>query len=102
MASAGDVNGDGSPTSSSLVPEDGVGAHYVYLGGEGGPSPTPVVVSDASGPVGRVASAGDVNGDGFADILVGASELTSDTGQRNTGAAYVYFGAQAAIERASP
>ena len=37
-----------------------------------------------------VAGAGDVNGDGFADVIVGAPLY--DNGQDNEGAAFVYFG----------
>src|SRR5262245_3888719 len=37
-----------------------------------------------------VASAGDVNGDGYADVIVGAP--TNDAGGGNAGRAYVYFG----------
>ncbi|MDR6808336.1 hypothetical protein J2Y45_005314 [Dyadobacter sp. BE34] len=43
-----------------------------------------------------VASAGDVNGDGFSDIIVGASEF--DSGQPNSGAAYIYYGAAWGID----
>jgi hypothetical protein len=38
-----------------------------------------------------VASAGDVNGDGFADIVIGASRY--DEGMSNVGKIYVYMGA---------
>jgi FG-GAP repeat len=37
-----------------------------------------------------VASAGDVNGDGFDDVMVGASRY--DHGQTDEGAAFVYNG----------
>src|SRR5205085_60058 len=37
-----------------------------------------------------VSSAGDVNGDGFSDVIVGASD--NDTGGTDAGRAYVYFG----------
>ena len=37
-----------------------------------------------------LAAAGDVNGDGFCDVIVGASQF--DHGQRNEGAAFAYLG----------
>jgi hypothetical protein len=37
-----------------------------------------------------VASAGDVNGDGYADLIVGAYQ--QDNPETNEGQAYVYFG----------
>ena len=40
-----------------------------------------------------VASAGDVNGDGFDDLIVGAF-LADEGGGNNNGAAYVFFGSQ--------
>jgi len=39
-----------------------------------------------------VSGAGDVNGDGFDDIIVGA-EFNNDGGTNNEGAAYIFFGA---------
>src|SRR5262249_47021230 len=39
-----------------------------------------------------VASAGDINGDGFADIILGAPHLTSQIDASDVGAAYVLFG----------
>ena len=38
----------------------------------------------------RLAAAGDVNGDGYDDIVIGAPQ--DDSGASNAGAAYVFFG----------
>jgi hypothetical protein len=83
VANAGDVDGDGFV--DLLVGEvraqpGGVtqaGAAHVFLGGPGGPSSTPAWSVEGNvnrGEVGHsVAGAGDVNGDGYADVLVGAA-----------------------------
>ena len=47
-----------------------------------------------------VASAGDVNGDGFADVIVGAPLY--DAGQTDEGAAFVFLGSAAGIADADP
>jgi FG-GAP-like repeat/FG-GAP repeat len=92
VASAGDVNGDGL---GDIV----VGAHsgntvYIYYGTSSGPPMTPDVtllapVSESDFGI-SVANAGDVNGDGYADLLVGAEQLVSSNGA--VGAAYVFPG----------
>jgi hypothetical protein len=46
--------------------------------------------SQAGDYVGTVANAGDLNGDGFADIIVGAAG--KDTGLADVGKAYIFFG----------
>jgi FG-GAP-like repeat/FG-GAP repeat len=76
VANAGDVDGDGY--GDVVVGADGTrrdqGAVYVFRGGPEGVSPTDSV---ALGGVGSglgisVASAGDVDGDGFGDVIAGA------------------------------
>jgi hypothetical protein len=105
----GDVNGDGladfiigSPKSTSAKDEAGT-AYIVYgknsgfdanlnLGSADASKFTTVnglAVDDSFGV--SASNAGDVNGDGIADIIVGAS--TADTnGLNNSGNAYVIFG----------
>ena len=47
-----------------------------------------------------VAGAGDVNGDGYADVIVGADRYNA--GQTNEGAAFVFLGSAAGIPDGNP
>jgi hypothetical protein len=79
VASAGDVNGDGVTDAIVGKYRSGVGdgAAYVYLGGKKGLAAEPQArltgtVAD-SGFGFSVAGAGDIDGDGFGDVLVGSN-----------------------------
>src|SRR5262249_23560972 len=114
VSSAGDVNGDGYDDLLVGAPKvslaDG-GAAYVIFGGAGGfgtlvggrqvidlatlgSSQGFVIQGDAVGDQAGcwVSTAGDVNGDGFDDMIVGARY--GDDGAANAGEAYVVFGSQ--------
>ena len=102
VASAGDVNGDGF--ADVLIgaqyfsnPEPLEGQAQLFLGGPGGLDSTPVWTSESDQNNAHhgssVASAGDVNGDGFADIVVGARRY--DAGQVDEGRAWLYMGGPA-------
>jgi len=100
LAGAGDVNNDGfddiliSAPSSSGWPE--IGRVYLYFGGadmdttadvvfEGESEPTYGVVAYGT----SISSAGDVNNDGYDDVIVGALSKVADGGG---GAFHVYYG----------
>lgn len=92
----GDLDGDGYSDLAVGAPGDGSGAGtgrvYVFFGGAA-PDDTPDAVFDRPGGSqfgAAVAAAGDVNGDGFCDLLVGDPRY-STTG-RDHGAAFVFYG----------
>ena len=95
VASAGDVNGDGY-ADVIVGASDYGGKAYVYLGSADGLAASPATSltgPDVGGAFGTsVASAGDVNGDGYADVIVGASEASSESGK-----SYVYLGSAAGV-----
>jgi PKD repeat protein len=90
VAGAGDVNGDGF--GDIVVGASGVDRAYVYYGGPGIDSTPDLILSGAPPEMFgfSVAGAGDMNGDGFADVIVGAPGVGG--GSFSGGRAYVYLG----------
>ena len=109
VSNVGDINGDGIDdiivgaryaTQDTLLD---VGEAYVVFGRNGGFT-SPIEFSSLNGIDGftilgesedaytgtSVSSAGDINGDGMMDIMIGAPNALSDT--THTGAVYVVFG----------
>jgi hypothetical protein len=97
VANAGDINGDGVNDIINSAPgyDNNRGRVYIYFGG-------PWLVNDLSAANAnvtingsaqadrfgwQVSSAGDVNKDGFADLIIGAPGNNSDTGK-----AYIFYG----------
>jgi hypothetical protein len=108
VSSAGDINGDG--INDVLVGAPGTstsgsfweGTAYIIYGKLGGPADVDLLnltIAQGFKSFGRsgdsagrsVSSAGDINGDGINDVLVGAPG-TSPSGRTNAGTAYVVYG----------
>lgn len=99
VSAAGDVNGDGyDDVIVGAYRNDGGGADagraYIYFGGDNMDTlPDVVLTGETAGDQFgiRVARAGDVNGDGYDDVIVGADG--ADVGNAaNAGKAYLFFG----------
>ncbi len=95
VSGAGDVNGDGY--SDVIVGagsySGGTGRVYIYFGGAVMNNVADVVVTGgaAGDTLGiSVSKAGDVNGDGYGDVIAGATGIIS-----NTGKAFIYYGGAA-------
>ncbi|MCB0728213.1 MAG: FG-GAP repeat protein [Ignavibacteriae bacterium] len=101
VSSAGDVNGDSYTDiiiGAQLNDAGGAdaGRAYIYFGGISPDNIADVTINgEAAGDQFgySVSSAGDVNGDGFSDVIIGA--ILNDAGGSNAGRAYVYFGGSA-------
>ena len=101
VASAGDVNGDGynDVIVGAYQYDDGFvneGLAFVYHGSAGGLSATPNSILDDADQVNAffgvsVSAAGDINGDGYSDVIIGAYGYT-DMGNVGEGRAFVYNG----------
>ena len=98
LSPAGDVNGDGyaDVMISIYNNEFGVssdGNVQLFMGTGNGISSQAAWSGEGKGGSNfgeSIASAGDVNGDGFFDIIIGASRYSN--GEENEGGAFVYYG----------
>jgi len=117
VAGAGDINGDGIDDvvvgASGAEPNGkfAIGETYVIFGSDQG-FPAALDLSSLDGKVGftiegindgdqtggSVAGAGDINGDGLDDLIIGA-QWANPEGRLNDGQAYVVFGSNAGFPR---
>ncbi|MBN1900887.1 FG-GAP repeat protein [Candidatus Sumerlaeota bacterium] len=99
VGTAGDVNGDGTPDVmiSDTTYENGEnmeGAVFVYYG----PCADWIVEGDqALAQMGdSVSTAGDINGDGFFDVIIGAPGY--DNGQTSEGRVFIFYGSDLGLD----
>jgi ssDNA-binding Zn-finger/Zn-ribbon topoisomerase 1 len=121
VASAGDTNGDGYAdivVGASLNSGGGTtkGAAYIYYGSASGIASHPAAAATytcsgppdctaiqnpehkASGHFGfSVAAAGDANGDGYADVVIGAYQNLGATVPTSKGVAYIFYGSATGV-----
>jgi hypothetical protein len=117
IAGAGDVNGDGyadvivgafNASTVDNAAANGQGRAYLYLGSATGLSTTagnrqtlndPNTTATADNFGASVAGAGDVNGDGYADVIVGAynASNTDNAAANGQGRAYLYLGSASGL-----
>ncbi|SDH39154.1 FG-GAP repeat-containing protein [Dyadobacter soli] len=108
VSSAGDINGDGfsdviAGAYAESLGEVQEGAAYIFQGANGGINSAGKVLQSNQPNAwfgASVASAGDVNADGFGDIVVGAPYY--DKNEFNEGVAFVYYGNSSGVISANP
>lgn len=126
VSANGDINGDGlrdiaigaSAWDRTNDVKDNAGAAYIILGASnfslnadlatanGVPPPGIIAIRgpQSGGRLGIWIDEGDVDGDGFADIIIGSDEINTAVGQ-HVGGAYIVFGSPSlpsVIDLASP
>ncbi|MCX7045427.1 MAG: integrin alpha [Candidatus Sumerlaeota bacterium] len=105
VACAGDVNGDGYKdiiigafTASNGQTQEG--RAYLFHGSASGLSATPNWTGESNLAYANygyfVSLAGDVNGDGYSDVIIGAPNYSSGGFTKN-GRAYVYYGSASGL-----
>ena len=90
VSSAGDLNGDGFADVIIGSDYSNTGRAYIYYGGSVTNNVADVLLTGPGTSTGfgtSVSMAGDMNGDGYSDVIIGAEYFSS-----NTGRAYIYFG----------
>ncbi|MBN1902234.1 FG-GAP repeat protein [Candidatus Sumerlaeota bacterium] len=106
VSAAGDVNGDGYADVIIGAPQydnpgNDEGAAFVYYGSATGLSATPDVIIEIDQDNAKfgysVSGAGDVNGDGFDDVIISAPYYWEES-LFSRGAAFVFYGSETGID----
>lgn len=106
VSGAGDLNGDGYSdvvigAPNGAAGENNEGLAYVYYGSATGVGTVPNVVLQSNQVNAffgySVSTAGDVNGDGFSDLLIGAQNWESVAAEAQEGAVFVFHGSATGI-----
>ncbi|MDM8530176.1 FG-GAP-like repeat-containing protein, partial [Anaerolineales bacterium HSG25] len=102
VSTAGDVNADGfadlivAANRYDAPTEKEAGQVYLYYGSTDGLPDTPAwIMTQARGQArfgSAVGTAGDVNGDGYSDIIVGANKYSGSEGYEEEGRVFLYYG----------
>ncbi|MBK9332735.1 MAG: FG-GAP repeat protein [Ignavibacteria bacterium] len=101
VATAGDINGDGYSDVMAGYPnsDSGKGTVFIYHGSASGSqtAPNATLTGSQTGALFgiSISTAGDVDGDGYSDIIAGASDF--DNGHTDEGKAFVYRGSASGI-----
>jgi hypothetical protein len=106
VSTAGDVNGDGysdvivSTAYGTIDSANILGGAYLYLGSSSGLSSTPAWRARGTKYFenygNSVCTAGDINGDGYSDIVIGAPQYSINSSS-NEGAVYGFYGSSTGL-----